>query len=279
MSDLNDGCKSNDRDAFVEDMSSVDFQLDAYLDGTLSPEHTAEFERAIAADAGLARQVDAARRVDAELRQMFAPPTVGAGMGLAGIGDGRRDEQTVGSIRHEPAGVLRPARSRGRLVGLAAAGLLLVAAALVVRFVTAESDQGFLVMEFDRQVQGGFKPAIVCTTNEAFAEWTRVAFGQPLEPLRLASNVELLGWSKSNLVPGYSGLLLARVDGKGVMVVMDRPAEFGSGGDGRLGKLRTFERHVGGVRMIEVTPLDRPMLVDSIVLATPATPVEPSNSK
>ena len=277
MSDPNERPKSNDPEMFAEDMSSADFQFDAYLDGTLSPERAAEFERVLATDAGLAKQVSAARRVDAELRQMFAVPAVGAGLGFGtglGLGsiasnegraEGRAEGQQAAAVVHEPAGVIRPARGRGRLVGLVAAGVLMLAAAMVVRFVTAESDDSMLALEFERQTAGGFTPAIVCTTDEAFAEWTRVAFGQPLEPRGLGSNVELLGWSTSNLVPNYAGLLLARVDGKGVMVVMDKPKELGDAKDGRLGSLRTFERHIGGVRLIEVTPLEKPMLVDSIV--------------
>ncbi len=275
MSDPIGRSKSNDPEVFAEDMSSADFQLDAYLDGTLSPERAAEFEQLMAADAGLARQVEAARQVDFELRQLFAAPAAGAGLtsglesalsGIARTGSGGpENEQMAAAVVHQPAGVIRPARGGGRLVGLIAAGVLLLAAVLVVRFATGESDDSMLALEFERQTAGGFTPAIVCTTDEAFAEWTRVAFGQPLEPRGLASNIELLGWSTSQLVPNYAGLLLARVDGQGVMVVMDKPKELGSAADGKIGVLRTFERHIGKVRLIEVTPLEKPMLVDSIV--------------
>ena len=266
---------------FAEDTSAADFQLDAFLDGAMSPEQAAEFARTVAADAGLALRVDAARRINGELRRMFAAPAAGAVTRLmeAATKNARLYGETAAPVIHRPVGAARPVRARGRLIGLAAA-VLLVVAALVVRFVVLEPDISVLALEFERQTEGGFKPGIVCTTNEAFAEWTRAAFGQPLEPRGLASNVELLGWSTSTLVPNYAGLLLARIDGRGVMVVMDKPGDSGGGGDGTLGKLRTFERRIGKVRLIEVTHLDRPMLVDSIVpVAAGATPGPQSGVK
>ena len=283
MSDLNTEFGSKKEGIFAEDMSSADFQLDAFLDDAMLPEQAAEFARTVAADAGLALQVDAARRIDGELRRMFMAPAAGAGAAMrmveAATKNARLCGETALPVIHQPASTARSVRARGRLIGLATA-MLLVVAALLVRFAVLEPDLAVLALEFERQTEGGFKPAIVCTTNEAFAEWTRAAFGQPLEPRGLASNVELLGWSTSTLVPNYAGLLLARVDGQGVMVVMDKPGDSGSGGDGALGKLRIFERRVGKVRLIEVTPLNRPMLVDSIVAAAAAaTPAEKSGVK
>jgi hypothetical protein len=279
----------NPKQVSTDDMSSADFQLDAYIDGTLPPEQAVLFERRLADDASLASQVDAARRIDAELREMFAVPAAGAALGLqqslaAAIGPEPTTAEQAGrtgnAVVHQATlGSARPPRGRGRLARVAAAGMLLVVAALAFVFFTGGVDRTVLAKEYEQQVASGFKPAIVCTTNEAFAQWTTLAFAQPLEPRGLGSNVELLGWSTSNLVPNYAGLLLARVDGKDVMVVMDKPKEFGAAADGKIGSLRTFERRVGPVRLIEVTPFEKPLIVDSIVAVPGAKAGESSGTK
>lgn len=256
-------------------------RLERYLDGLMEAGERAEFERAASGDPNIQAQIDAHRRLGAALGQLYHT-------GAAAVG---------------PLPFTHPAHAGGtgaprrllRIAAVAAALALPVCAAvyfLVPRQQAASIDpkawtsEAFqkrnkeaIVAEYKRQVASGFKPAEVCTTDAQFREWTQKAFGRALTPTRTTPGTSapaepvLAGWSRATMFSSYSGLLLAHVDGKPVMVVMDpAPPDRMVPPDDASGSPRVFRRKVNDVWLIEVTPLDGPRVISGIEPAAVPAP-------
>jgi hypothetical protein len=191
------------------------------------------------------------------------------------------------------AGSARPSPRRLlRVAGIAAAAALAIGAGIYflsprphadpIKVATdkdfQDRNQKYMVEEYKRQVAGGFKPAEVCTTDKQFQEWTQKAFGQALTPTHLATGAAapaepvLAGWSRGTAFSSYSGLLLAHVDGKPVMVVMDKAPDRMVPKDDAANTPRIFRRKVGEMWLIEITPLDTPRVITMIESASPPAP-------
>jgi anti-sigma factor RsiW len=271
-------------------MSPAANNLDAYLDGALSPQDAASFERELAADPALAAEVALQRRIDVSLRELYAVPASSQPVRLDAAAETATAVQVATLVEPEselhaaPRPLIRHSPTlRLAMISAVAAAIGIVGAVWLSGIMAGDSTTRFsrpelMAMDYREQVQLGFVPSEVCTTNEAFAEWTAKRFGQPMQPSGLPASTTLAGWSYSKSLGGYVGMLLARVNGREVLVFMDVPTGSEAGGKsdqrvaGRISGLRTFERHLGKVRLIEVTPLDQPMIVDSIVPAPDAKP-------
>ncbi len=271
-------------------MSPAANNLDAYLDGALSPEDAASFERELAADPALAAEVTLQQRIDASLRELYAVQASSPPVRL----DAAAETATTAPVavleetESEPHAATRPlfrhsATLRLAMISTVAAAIGIVGAVWLSGIMAGDNTTRFsrpelMAMDYREQVELGFVPSEVCTTNEAFAEWTGKRFRQPMQPAGLPASTTLAGWSYSKSLGGYVGMLLARVNGREVLVFMDVPTGSEAGGKpdqraaGRVNGLRTFERQLGRVRLIEVTPLEQPMIIDSIVLAPEVTP-------
>lgn len=249
-------------------------RLERYLDGVMNADERAAFEGELTADAGLRAQVETHRRVCRALHALAEPP---------------REALPTGPLRFaEPA---PPARShRWVKVGAVAASIGLPLAAAIWYFAprprparyeppSSETYQArhraLILDEYRKQLAAGFRPSEVCTTDAEFVEWTTRSLGRGLKPLHKGTSEgtaepQLAGWSRSTTFSAYTGLLLASVDGKPVMVVMDQaPPDRMVPEEDAVGSPRLFRRKVGGVWLIEVTPLDRPRVITMIEPATP----------
>ncbi|MCC6660113.1 MAG: hypothetical protein IT437_04425 [Phycisphaerales bacterium] len=218
-------------------------RLERYLDGLLEPADRAEFERDLAASPELRERVDLQARINAGLHRLMDPAPQG---------------------ERAPVTARRLWRTQ---IWLAAAAAL-AAAVLGVWWVVVRGPSGPdpLEAEYHRIVAAGFTPETVCTDDATFREWVNNKFGQPLQPRPDRGPVQYVGWNASRVLSTYSGLLLARVDGQQVVVLIDqRYAE-----DGRLPRpadraLHQFRRVVGGLILYEITPLDHPAVLDSLM--------------
>jgi hypothetical protein len=240
-----------------------------YLDGLLSGGELARFERALETDADLRRELEMQERVDRSLRRVM-PYTAreirfdGAGATPAPQlrlvpGEAPRAESRA---RSDPAGL--PWR---RLRWYAAAAAVLLVAAVTVNILTREHVP-LIPPErvYARLVEGGFKPEFVCTTDEAFAKAVRDQLGQALVA-RAAGSVALLGWAYGNQYEGRligfrTLVLMTRVEGEPVVVLMDRVGEDRSLGVSAGSGLRIFRRRIGDLVCYEVTPREKPAVLD-----------------
>jgi hypothetical protein len=223
--------------------SSSPDDLDLYLDGQLSPEQAAAFERRMMASPALRAEVNAARAIDNNLRTLFVVPQ--------DIATPHTSQQTLPFWRR-------------RWFAAAAAVLLLVTAYAVSpwsRLMPASAPAQIYFAQHDK----GFVPEVVCTTPEAFAQWTNAQFKEELTPATLPESIQLVGWSKTKLISDYTGILLAKVDGKEVIVLMDSTMYTKEVPDTYMHGLHTFETTMGKVRLIEVTPFNTPRITPYIL--------------
>lgn len=222
-------------------------RLDAYLDGQLSGADREAVERAMAADPTLAEEVRLQRTIDESLGRLFA--------GGAPVADpvGRGMWRGTGRLWIRP------------LVWSIAAALV-IAASLWVFFgpqvVVRRGSGDPLGKLYADEKAVGFAPKEVCTTPEAFAEWTRQYVGQPIYPAAHHEGIEFVGWTYApGVISGSTPVLLAKVDGNDVLVAMDRRVrekhELGT----PCLPLHSFRAEVGSAVVYEVTPLDRPRII------------------
>jgi hypothetical protein len=241
-----------------------DDRVERYLDGLMSEQELAGFEAETAGDAAVQGQIAAHRRMVAVLGALAAAPA----------GNDPLPAPLPMSVRP---------RMRWLRVATAAAVVALPAAAAIWYFamqpgtstarpLTSEQYQqrhrDLMVAEYKSQVASGFKPAEVCNTDEQFVKWTAEKFSHGLKPVHAAPEPVLAGWSHATIFSAYSGLLLASVDGKPVLVVMDTaPPERMVPKDGAAGDLHIFQRRVNDVWMVEVTPLTEARVITRIEAA------------
>lgn len=219
--------------------------LDDYIDGRLSPEERRRFESEMARDPELAREVALQSRIDDRLRRLLGRPS-------------------------PPAAAAGTARRRVWMPWLAAAAAILLVGLTGVLF-------GPRLLEsrvegvYRRIVAAGFKPEVVCTEPEEFRAWVWTNYAQGLAPTDSHPGVEFVGWSytaklQTDLLGTYAGILLARVDGQPVIVMMNKTERFAASPPDtpRFSGLKTYRRDVGKLSFVEITPLDRPAVLDAI---------------
>jgi hypothetical protein len=218
--------------------------LERYLDGDLAGDELAEFQNELSTSPELRGQVELQERINAGLRRMFAP------------------EESAATAPNPPRSIL--GRFHWRPWAIAAGLLLAIAGAWWATRPPPGPDP--LEAEYRRIVDAGFTPQQVCTDDATFRAWVMDKFGQPLQPRSDRGSVQFVGWNSSRVLSVYSGLLLARVQGREVVVLIDRAGIE----DGKLPRpadpsLRQYRRVMGNLVLYEITPLDRPAVLDALV--------------
>ncbi|MFO0838619.1 MAG: hypothetical protein U1D55_08810 [Phycisphaerae bacterium] len=244
-------------------------RLDAYLDGLLDADARRDFERELLGDAGLREQVTRQRAIDASLKRGFAAPSAEALLAR------------VLTQRPKPAPP-KPAPPRViRLFG--PAGMAVAAAVLLIsvgsswylwQTLSSSVDTGPLPIPvrpllavaaaYQEALDNGFKPFYPCRSDQELAGTIYKQLNQGLLWANIPTNVSLLGLIPTRVVSQKTIMMLARVDGKPVVLLIDRacdekappsppPPESG---------LKMFRSVVGELVLYEVTPLDKPSLLD-----------------
>lgn len=231
--------------------------LIAYVEGQMSVDQRAAFEKTLTASPELRRQLELMRQADESIAHSFAAPGfVQVDFNAARATAAMKSRATVSPLR--------------RWGGLAIAATLLIVATLRLT-IFADSGRAVLTLSelYDGQVKNGFKPAFVCNNDAEFVDYTQKSFGLPL----LAqgdSSVQIVGWTYES-AEGYKDLglsdkaqiVLARVETQPVLLLMDKGNARGPKIDKNArGRLQVFERNVGGVDVFEITPLSKPMVLD-----------------
>ena len=230
--------------------------LDLYLDGLLSPHDQAAFEARLAKDAALQREVELARQLEDSIARVFpAPAHLGvAPASLPGPG-------TPGSGRRTSP--------LSKAIAIAASIALLAFAGynLFGPVPSAPSTRTTPAELYHRLVSAGYKPEFVCDTDEEFASEVKKRLGQPLL-FAPKTGIELVGWAYSG---GYSGgitlspstlILMTRVEGKEVIVLMDRALADRQMAQPKDPSLKMFRGRVGNLVLYEISPCEEPVLLN-----------------
>jgi hypothetical protein len=250
-----------------------DGALDAYLDGLLVGPERLAFESRLSQDPALRAAVESQRRIDGALRSLFVIPTP---LPLPTNGKYRQPDSPPPESPPTPgpsatsATAAAAGAEKGKII-LAAVLLLLSAAITAWQFFPDGSGGGAQRVRatpeevYQRQVLGGFTPDVPYLGAQHLSAIYHTHLGRGLS-LRAPKGVTPLGVASGCGVGHDAVVLLARVNGREVMVIASTPdcagPDPGGAAAGPDGGLRRFRRQVGGLVLDELSPLDRPHLLD-----------------
>jgi len=263
-----------------------DPRLEAYLDGQLDDAERPAFERDAADRSELLRAIDLQSRIDAALARLYEPPDVQRVAAELARSNGRKSASSTAAdgvadagapSPHAPASA--PARSpkpfcsRVVMWRLAAMIILAVVGVVAIRLWLAPpplATDPYPISETPRpmtevyhaEVASGFEPQWVCETDEEFAGWYRKQVGRPLTLAALPPHVRAAGLSIDNVLSRRTIYLLAEVEGKPVIVFADHVANDDTPRVLSGSNLHLFRRQIGDVVLYELTPLDRPRVLE-----------------
>lgn len=225
--------------------------LDAYLDGLLEGPDLAAFEATLAADPALRAEVDLQRRIDAILRNSFAPP-----------------QQAIAMAR--PAAAPAPAPRYWTLPRLFAAAAIILLVGGITTFGLARhlAADHPLVRLYHDQIASGLKPAWVCDTDEQLVAYLESRYGRGLT-VRGGDGVHLIGWTSCSALSPYTALLMTRVGDEPVFVLVDVASSDRDLSLPWLSGLNLYRREVGGMVLYELTPRSAPALLDRFAQPAP----------
>lgn len=241
--------------------------IDRYLDDAMPVAERVEFEKQIAESESIRSQIELQRRVDASLNAGFGAPPIAALL--------TREEAQAFAPKSRKTGWSREYKMFGALAALLAIAVS-IQAYLWLSSAGNAPERPTLAETYFKLVDHKFQPTVECTTRDKFAEWMQARYGVALAPKEERADVKLLGWSYSRAISNYTGLLLATVEGKPVVVAfdtLDRQSEWGypcRRQPNDKGGLNFFSAQIDGIAVYEITPLDQPRIIDNLgVLKAP----------
>jgi hypothetical protein len=257
-----DAAAGGDAAAPAEALSQDALLAVRFVDGDMDAREREVFAARMAAEPALAARVRELRQSDDALREAFAAKHVGA-MAIGEVAVRERELHGAGATHVQARhGWWRGVQTKGKAVMAIAASVLVVGA--MVWVLTAPMRHP-LARLYARERADNFTPETVCTTREEFATWTQEALQQAMVA-ESAAGVTLVGWDYAPEVQYYTCVLIAQVDGKPVLVTMDRldREKIAVAPRARLGALHVFERVLGEVRLREITPWEQARVVPGI---------------
>lgn len=242
-----------------------DATLDDYLDGLLDEEATSRFEARIHADRDLQAEIERQTVVNDALGRMCTPsPEV--------------EQRVFEAVRNAPAARPVPiARSkavpfyqqRWAIAALVALGVVgtwrlvgVIQQSRIDRDEYGPKPWTSVVTYYDNAVETGFKPEWACETDKEFSDTFKTRFRQPLLLAPGSDTVEALGLGYVNCLTPKTVTLLARVQGKPVVVFVDKLKNDTHPELPQTSSLNIFRKEIGRLILYEVSPLAKSHVLD-----------------
>jgi hypothetical protein len=249
---------------------NIDEMIDAYIDNELDAQSLADFEQRLSVDAALRRQVEIQRRAEARLRELIAVPV------WPGI-DAEAATASESQAPAQPAAVIQQRRLVARPWMRIAAAVLLVGL-IAISVGNATGHLGGLWRSLmpaapsdlpadtivNRYINDGFVPAVVCTTPELLAKYTREQLGREVD-FKVDQSVQLVGWHYAGGVLADQAVsLMAKAGDKRMVVFMGKASDdrkvFLSPGS----PLKLYRAEEKGLVFYEVTEASGPLIVSKL---------------
>ncbi len=240
--------------------SDID-RLEAYLDDQLQGQEREVMLRAIETSADLQSEIELQKLIDKSLRKSFAPSS---------------PVQTLSKLRQtadvHPTKTRKP-RRKATLI-LAATAASLVWGMLVWKFFANQQPQPDynpvkpLASIYETCVAEGFRPTWICKDDQEFASTFQKRQGQGLLLAALPTGSKMEGLTYCGGISAYTTTMLARVNGSPVMVFVDRAdADIHPALPCGSSELHLFRKELGSLVLYELTPLDKPKVMDYLHLS------------
>lgn len=231
-------------------------QLEAYLDGQMGPEELAAFEKLAAARKfPLAQKVKLQREIDASMARLFV-------------------YQATDLEVPAPSPLPLPKQARHqhlRLGAILALAASLLVACIYIYWPRKEFRIGPVQSTYARLDRTGWNPDFTCKTDEEFAVKVKERLGTAMVIPMSTLGVVLDGWGYAQDYDGgplsnSTMYLLTHVDGKRVLVLIDKKKN-----DRELylppdSTLTLHRREIGDLILYEVTPWPTSKAIDAAIL-------------
>jgi anti-sigma factor RsiW len=263
-----------------------DDRLEAYLDGLLDDAQAAAFARSLKEDPALARQAALQARIDGALGRLFSVESPSHDAVAAALASAVGKLEALPSdaeirpqmVKTAAAPAMRTTRRADVRVGASTkrlywAAAVLAAAAAIGGILAAFPWNGAqrnmplfaarpLAEIYRDAVTHGFEPTYECKDAERFAATFSERQGRPLQLLAMPSGTRMLGLAYVGGLSRQTTAMLCRVEGKPVMVFVDRAAaDQQIAPDNSDAQLHVFREARDGLVYYEVTPFDAPRVL------------------
>lgn len=262
-------------------------QLDAYLDGRLSPEEVAAFEQELKSSPALRKQVDAQREIDKRLGRLLAsadkPPfDVERLVQTNADGDSKlhdADVRTQGEARELGAEASKAAanndtaNSRRRHLMMLAIVAAVAISAVIVRWTNDRPSKiepyfepRSLVSLYHETVKQGFRPYYFCEDAERFALTFAERQQTPLRLLEMPTDRSMVGLSYPGGLSRDTTAILCYASDEPVIVFVDR-TEFDVAGIGDADQAtHVHQIRLGDLTLYEVSPFGEAKFLEYLSL-------------
>ncbi|MEQ8209851.1 MAG: hypothetical protein RH917_08460 [Lacipirellulaceae bacterium] len=257
-----------------------DERLEAYLDDCMTPEERQAFESEMAGNEQLRQQYDLQQQLDASLGRLFVAPA--APPDILSLADREGPTKALNELpdRDQEADKETSKKNRRAIFALLAAIIAWIIVGVGIDFDNPKSpyDRLALAEIYEKSVADGFQPKWVCDDDREFAETFQQRQGVPLL-LKPDAQDLMVGLSYLSGVTSRTTTMLARVDGKPVLVFVERLAldtkpEAPSWSSG----LELFRKELGDLVLYEVTPFSEPRVLEHFYIPETLPPLEESEA-
>jgi len=243
--------------------------LNAYLDDALTDEQRAKFEALIAKDPAARRQLELQQAVDASLQRSFDPPASQP----TNIGDLEKQAQfRAGASSVTDKSSNQSVARTFRWQRYAMAALFALVAGGGAWWWSQDGGGGTtdptyqyptLLAFYDASAKNDFKEDWVCASPSEFAATFQTRVGYGLNQPNVPANVQLLGLKYGKTITGLTVHIMAKVDGEGVIVFVDKKSRDPKP-DMKQGDLNVFRREMDHLIVFEMTPHDEPAILPKL---------------
>jgi hypothetical protein len=267
--------------------------LDAYLDGQLSGAELSAFEARLARDPARAGARDAQRRIDGGLTGLFVvPPFIPLPLngqppgGTNGHPTNGHPVSPAAPAGAAPAGAGAPGwagiksallSTKGLLAGLALLAALLGAGGwLACLHFTPDANRQLTFAEiYQRQLHTAPNGNVDRSQVESLASET---VGYAIRIKEHPANLKFVSMSQAHVLSPRTFVLQASYEGQDMLLLADRACEDLPAAGHNCG-MHQYRREVGGVVFYELSPFDKPMLLNSYEVFPPGSaPVKTSSA-